>query len=285
MESTKIAVLITCHNRQQKTLASLAALFNQALPEEVTLCVYLVDDGSTDGTELAVRQAYPQVKILQGDGSLFWNGGMRLAFAEAIKYNYDYYLWLNDDTILYPKALGSLLTTSHSLAKQGYSQAIVVGSTQDPESGVLTYGGIVRYSWWYPLKFRWVEPGEEIKSCDTMHGNCVLIPQEVAKMVGNLDAAFIHNLGDFDYGFRAISKGCSVWLAPGYVGTCAFNAPSWREPSLPLRERLKKMNQPKGLLLMEWKVYAQRHAGPLWPIYWLLPYVKLLMTSAFGKPS
>jgi GT2 family glycosyltransferase len=84
MNSDRTAVLITCHNRKPKTLACLAALFNQELSPEVTIDVYLVDDGSTDGTAEAVHQAYPQVKILQGDGSLFWNRGMRKAFAEAL---------------------------------------------------------------------------------------------------------------------------------------------------------------------------------------------------------
>jgi GT2 family glycosyltransferase len=74
-----------------------------------------VDDGSTDDTATAVSQRFPQVKILQGTGSLFWNGGMRIAFAQALQHDYDYYLWLNDDTVLYPNALETLLTTAQTL--------------------------------------------------------------------------------------------------------------------------------------------------------------------------
>jgi hypothetical protein len=36
--------------------------------------------------------------VLGGDGSLFWNGGMRLAYADAMRSDFDYYLWLNGDT-------------------------------------------------------------------------------------------------------------------------------------------------------------------------------------------
>lgn len=285
MEHVSVATLMTCHNRKQKTLASLAALFNQILSEEVTLCVYLVDDGSTDDTAAAVRQAYPQVRILQGNGSLFWNGGMHWAFAEAIKHNYDYYLWLNDDTLLYPKALGTLLATFGSLVKQGNVRSIITGSTCDPQTGALTYSGMVRSSWWHPLKFGLVEPAEEAKTCHTMNGNCVLIPREVAKLVGNLDPAFIHSTGDLDYGLRVRQQKGSVWLAPGYIATCAQNprrGSCWHDPDLTLGERLQKVVQPKGLPLGEWKVFAQRHAGLLWPFYWLLPYVRLLLISVFG---
>ncbi len=293
MNGDRLAALLTCYNRSSKTLASLTALFNQELPaDKVTVDVYLVDDGSTDGTADAVSQSYPQVKILQGNGSLFWNGGMRLALAEALKYNYDYYLWLNDDTLLYPNALKTLLETFHSLVDQGEHRAIVAGSTCDPNTRALTYGGVVRRSRWRPIKFDLVEPGEQVKRCDTINGNCVLIPREVIQVVGNLDPAFTHYAGDWDYGLRAQKQGCTVWLAPGYVGTCSQNyqPDSEANSQVQLGEGLKKISQPKGLPvreqilhpLGEWKIFAQRYAGPLWPIYWLIPYRRLLWVSLRG---
>ena len=287
MGNTNVAILMTCHNRRQNTLDSLSALFNQVTSEEVTLCVYLVDDASTDGTAVAVRYAYPQVTIINGNGSLFWNGGMRLAFAEAIKSDPDYYLWLNDDTVLYPEALATLLTVSHNLAEQGYVRAIVAGSTCDPETGMVTYGGVVRSSWWHPLHFHLVEPSKEAKRCDTMHGNCVLLPRQVIQVMGNIHPAFVHSMGDWDYGLRTQRQGCTVWIAPGYVGTCKQNpieGDCWGDLNLSLGERLKKVSQPKGLRLEEWKVFTQQHAGPLWSVYWLLPYVRLVLISVFGRP-
>ncbi len=290
--TTAVAVLMTCHNRQEKTLLSLEAFYQQDLPLGVEVQVYLMDDGSTDGTAEAVRTIYPQVKLLQGNGSLFWNGGMRLAFAEALKSDYDYYLWLNDDTLLYPKALVTLLATSCRLADQGYVRAIVTGSTCNPETGAHTYGGVLRSSWWRPLRFQGVEPGEEAKHCDTMNGNCVLIPKEAVRVVGNLDPAFSHYVGDYDYGLRARQQGCTVWVAPGYTGTCLPNPSCGRmtHSDLTLRKRWQKIGQPKGLAvkdatlqpLEEWRVFAYRHGGPFWPIHWLLPYRRLLLSSVFG---
>ena len=296
MTTARVAVLMTCHNRQEKTLLSLGALYKQDkqdLPLQVEVQIYLVDDGSTDDTVAAVQATYPEVKLLQGNGSLFWNGGMRLAFAEALKSHYDYYLWLNDDTLLYPEALGTLLATSHCLSKQGYIRAIITGSTCDPQTGVRTYGGVVRSSWWHPLQFHAVEPDEEVKQCDTMNGNCVLLHEEAVQVVGNLDPAFSHYVGDYDYGLRARQQGCTVWVAPGFVGTCLSNPSHGRMTSVPnLRQRWQKIGQPKGLALKdatlqpfkEWKVFAGRHGGPFWPIYWLLPYRRLIWNSLFCRP-
>ncbi|MBD1908906.1 glycosyltransferase family 2 protein [Funiculus sociatus GB2-A5] len=281
---TSIAILITCYNRKPKTLASLEALFNQVLPADFELCVYLVDDGSTDGTTEAVSHTYPQVKIIEGNGNLFWNGGMRMAFSEAIKHNHNYHLWLNDDTLIYPDALSKMLATSQRLAEQGYAPVIVTGATRDPETNTVSYGGVERNTWWHPFKFRWLEPGEEPTRCDTMHGNCVLIPREIYQTIGNLDPDFRHYAGDFDYGLRAKQKGYTVWLAPGYIGTCSGNPlyANWMDSNLPIRERWQKAEQPKNFTFKERQLFAQRHAGILWPIFWLLPYRKLLFSS-FGK--
>ena len=291
MEHTTIAVLMTCYNRKLKTLATLESLFNQTVTSKIALTVYLVDDGSTDSTTESVQQKYPQVKIFAGDVNLFWNGGMRVAFSEAMKDEPDYYLWLNDDTVLDPEALNSLLETSHQLIEKGETKAIVAGSTYDPDTGDFTYGGIVKITPLLPFKFRFLEPTTAAQSCDSMNGNCVLIPSSVVQVVGNLDPAFIHYLSDWEYGLRARQKGCTVWIAPGYQGACSPNPQSTKIDAANMSEGLQKMSQPKGLAFKdatlqpweEWKVFAQRHGGLFWPIYWLLPYRRLVWLSVLSK--
>lgn len=286
-----IAVLMTCHNRKLKTLATLESLFKQILTSEIALNTYLVDDGSTDGTAEAVQQTYPQVKIFSGDGNLFWNGGMRGAFSEAMKHDPDYYLWLNDDTVIYSKTISVLLETSHKLSEKGETKAIIGGSTCDPETGQTTYGGVVRNNALHPFRYGILEPTKDPQMCDTMHGNCVLIPRSVVQIVGNLDPAFVHYIGDWDYGLRARQKGCTVWIAPGYLGTCSLNPQVTKMAAENLSEGLDKMSKPKGLSFkdttlqpaQEWKVFAQRHGGLLWPIYWLLPYRRLVWLSVLSK--
>lgn len=270
---------MTCYNRRESTLACLKSVFGQKLFSDLSLFVYLVDDGSVDGTSNAVRSLYPEVRVLRGNGSLFWNGGMRFAFSEALKTGHDYYLWLNDDTTLIPDAFIKLIKTHCSLADSGYANSIVVGSTRDPVTGMLSYGGLVRKSWCYAFGFRWIEPGDQPRECVTMNGNCVLIPREVAKKVGNLDDNFTHGLGDYDYGLRARKMGCSVWVAPFYVGFCARNSirGTWMDHELPLRQRLKKVKHPTGRVPRETMIFARRHGGLLWFLYWISLYRHLLI--------
>ena len=147
---------------------------------------------------------------------------MRRAFGAAIAHDYDYYLWMNDDTRLDDGAWRVLLDTERSSARAVAEAAIVAGSTRHPATGELTYGGVVQPCL---AGVRCAEragtTGRRPRPCDTMNGNATLISRAVVQRIGNLDPAFVQQMGDFDYGLRARQAGCSVWVAPGTVGTCA----------------------------------------------------------------
>ena len=162
---------------------------------------------------------------------------------------------------------------------------IMVGTTVDVDSGMATYGGSVRKRWWKPISFELVTPGDVPIRCDAMNGTCVLVPHEVAAQVGNIDPAFEHAMGDTDYALRTANAGLSVWIAPGVVGFCAQNSAcgSFADQALPLRKRLKNMMDPKGLPLRSWLVFTRRHAGPAWPLFWIYPYAKVVLSSLFTK--
>ena len=277
-----IAAILTCHNRVSQTLACLEALFRNQLPEGYSLEVFLVDDGSNDGTSDAVKQQLPEVHLIEGDGNLYWNGGMRVAFAAAMQRGFDYYLWLNDDTLLYPYALSTLLVTEEEFENKQGKSAVIVGSTQAEPGSAVTYGGQVRISHWIPNKYQLVTPTDIAITCDTMNGNCVLIPCGIAKEVGNLDVAFVHAMGDTDYGLRTWNAGFQVVVMPGYAGQCERNSVvnTFADTRLGVQERFKKILGKKGLPFRAWYVFTKRHCGILWVIFWLWPYFRLAISSA-----
>lgn len=275
----RVAVLLTCFNRRAKTLACLEHLQNCHWPRATVFEVWLVDDSSTDGTVAAVQAAYPAVRILPGDGNLFWNGGMRKAFLAALAEHFDYYLWLNDDTMLFPDAPARLFAAQAAMAACAGQHGIAAGNTCDAVTGEHTYGGLARRSWIRALSFPRVEPRKEPQPCDTMNGNCVLIHHRVAEVIGVNDGAFIHGQGDVDYGLRARQAGFPVWMAGGYVGECSNNPTkaSYRDRQQPLAMRWRKITGPKGLPLRSWFVLTSRHGGWLWPLHFIWPYLRLVL--------
>jgi GT2 family glycosyltransferase len=273
VSAPRIAALLTCHNRRDRTLALLASLNRQMDVDLENLEVVVVDAGSTDGTPDAVEAALPRARVIRRGPDLFWNGGMRVAISEAYELDPDFYLWLNDDVLLDEHALATLLSTHRSLTDTRRCPCIVVGSTRDPETGEFTYGGVVRRDRLRPLRYDWVPPADIPQPVETMNGNCVLVPREVVASIGSLSAAYTHGMGDFDYGHRTTRAGGEVWIAPGTIGSCSRNATP--PPAASLNEHRRRTTSPKtGLPPAEWLLYARRWAGPLWPLYGLSPYVR-----------
>ncbi|MDV7140204.1 glycosyltransferase family 2 protein [Maribacter sp. TH_r10] len=253
MMKYKIAVLLTCFNRKQKTLACLDNLW-QTVPDNVGMDVFLVDDGSTDGTGETVRKKFPEVTVIQGTGSLYWNRGMHLAWETAAKTaQYDYYVLLNDDTFLYSSAMEELL----ECAIERNDGVVVCAAFCGEQSGDYTYGG--RDKSGNP-----VIPNGEVQPCFHINGNCLLVPKTVYDEVGNLDPIFPHAIGDFDYGQRAMDKGFELVTTKRYLGTCESNAllPKWCYAHVPLKERIKALYSPLGNSHPKYYfIYVKRHFG------------------------
>lgn len=283
----RVAAVMTSFNRRQKTMDCLKALSESRDVGQVELNVVLVDDGSSDGTAEAVRQTYPWTRVERGDGSLFWCRGMHRAFGVAMERGFDYYLWLNDDTILYSDTLARLFDCTAERRERTGKPVIVVGSTVDDESGRLTYGGERRAAWWRRTSFVKLQPRDEAQACESMNGNIVLIPAESAARVGNLDPAFEHAMGDTDYALRANRLGVGVWTAPGVHGTCGHNSTrnTFVDPDLPLSKRWRQMLGRKGLPWRSWWVLTRRHAGPFWPLFFAWPYVRVVVGGLVSRPK
>jgi len=172
-----------------------------------------------------------------------------------------------------------MLDTHRDLIERNAAASVIVASTRDGQSGGFTYGGYVNVgSWSNPMRLQLQPPGPDPIRCDTMCGNCVLIPRQVTAVVGNIDPAYRHRWGDVDYGFRARRSGCQVWIAPGYLAECESNpnADRWRDSSWSFRARVKELHSLKGLGKHDWMRFIRTHGGAFWVLTWIRPYVRLL---------
>lgn len=275
----RICILLTCFNRKEKTLACFAAIQANVLPSNIELTAVVVDDGSTDGTAEALTKKYPWARVERSTNNLYWCRGMHQAFEIAQQSSPDFYVWLNDDTMLRPDALTRLLAAEKELRAAHGEPVVMVGSTTDEHTGALTYGGCTRLSGLKRMRFALIQPTDEAQRCDAINGNLVLVSKEAAAVVGNLDPVFEHAMGDMDYALRANKLGVKVWVAPGTHGTCSKNsaASTYMDSSLPLGRRWKLMMHRKGLPWRSWLVLTSRHAGPAWPLYFLWPYLSLIL--------
>ena len=240
----RIAILMTCHNRKEKTLRCLDSLRNATIEFDV----FLTDDGCTDGTADAIRASdYGfSIEILQADGTLFWNAGMNNSWRAAIAHGgYDGYLWLNDDVVVLP-VFWQELKAADDFSKKHYGRSgIYVGSTKDAETGAFSYGGFFFISK-LPLRDKFVHPdGKTFQECEAAHGNVTYISHSVVERRGILYSKYFHGCGDHDYTYLAHKAGFPILVLPSFSAVCENDRGKKPGKKESFRDRIRIFNPPK----------------------------------------
>ncbi len=275
-EKIKIAVLVTCHNRRQKTLNFLESLVEQAFFKVANIDIYLLDDGSADGTAQAVNAMYPFIEIVTGTGSLFWARGMNTIwkYANAQK-TYGLFLLFNDDVVLFDYALEKLFTNYKRVNKTG---VILIGSTLSPISNKWSYGGYALYNLKH-AKYLPVEPDDiKLIPCHLGNANVMLVDALTVERIGIFSDSYTHFEADFDYTLTAYRSGLAVLIAPGYYGYCENDhGVNWLPGNNSLKKRINYLYSPKGLAYKDYLFYIKKH----FPKDYFPAAIKLWMKTFF----
>lgn len=178
---------------------------------------------------------------------------MYTAWREAMKGNYDYYLWLNDDVELYPFFFQELM----ECIQYGKNHCIVSGLIENAEKTRILYGGCDEHK-------QLAQCNQIPTSITFMNGNVVLVPKCVVSEIGIIDPVYHHDLGDVDYGLRALEHGIKVYttrrpVAMGYSN----NFCRVRKWHATLKLRFQKLYSPLGSHPRINFYYRKKHFGIL----------------------
>lgn len=294
----KIAVLLTCHNRQKKTetcLKSLqASLKQEGINKTVQAEIFLTDDGCTDDTVQSARSVYPDEKvlhILQGDGNLFWAGGMRFCWREAMKRHneWDYYLLLNDDTELMTNVFGELFGAENHIREKYGLNGIVSGitcATDNPNK--LTYGGDVWKNKFLATRER-LKPIGKPQMCDFTNANILLVPKDVVDKIGIFFEGYQHGKADFDYSNMARKAGIPVVLTANFCGYCNFDhidmcAVAKKVTRMTLKQRKAYFESPLHSI-SDYLCFVRRTSPIRLPFVWLGRMMNLYFPKLYYRIS
>lgn len=278
----KIAVLITCFNRKNKTISCIKDIYQQIKDINTQIDIYITDGGSSDGTPDYIKKYYPEINLYIQEG-LFWAGGMRFSWGKAItNKDYDYFWLVNDDTHLYKDCLSILLDTEKKCNTLFGKYGIYIGSTKDPNNGQFTYGG-KKLEQWGNNKSITLYPNGLIQKCDLGNANIMLIHNSVFNKIGGLSEKYTHGIADYDYTLRAAKANIPVLVAPLYCGECLYDhGNNWLSNSS-FRKRLSFLYSPKGLAYKEYLYFIKTFFPKQYPIAFIKLWLKTLCPSLWNK--
>lgn len=196
-------VLIPVHNNVENTMKCLDCISEQIY---IDYEVVIVNDGSTDESSEVVKEKYPDIIVLEGDGNLWWAGALYKGIEYVLEkaFNTDYILILNNDLIFNKHYFTNLVNGAD------INPDTALGSLcRNQKTGKIVDSGVVID--WMRLKFTHKEVkdnGDFIRNIDVLSTRGLIVPVYIIKHVGNFIPHRIkHYLSDYEYTIRIKNAG------------------------------------------------------------------------------
>jgi GT2 family glycosyltransferase len=212
MRHPLVAIIIPVHNRVEATLQCLQSV--RCLDYQPHRVV-VVDDGSSDGTASIIRERFPEVELLSGDGNLWWSGAMNKGCRHAICTGAECLFLLNNDVAVSPKSLSTLVSAHQAQPNALFGSRVVYA--QRPHK-VWCCGGRVDWSRRGAYMLQDGSPEAQLKEpfeVDWLPGMGTLVPATIYTALGGFDQTwFPQYFGDTDFCLRARKAGIPVMVDP-----------------------------------------------------------------------
>jgi GT2 family glycosyltransferase len=220
---TKIGLVIPVHNRREITLQGLRSL-RRIKKSDLDVKIFLVDDGSTDGTSEAVAAEFPDVEIIPGDGSLHYAAGTNRGISAAMEWKAEFVVTMNDDSIFHEDFLIELIETAKRNPHSVVGSLLLLWDRPhlafqvDPRWSVFSGG------WVFPQGLTAFSVAEDPFEVACLVGNCVLFPAQAIEENGLMDEKrFPHGWGDAQYTVRMRKRGWKLLVDPRSKVWCEPN--------------------------------------------------------------
>jgi GT2 family glycosyltransferase len=216
-----IAILIPVYNRISYTkecIRTLKGLVTNAISSSNRYHIIVINDGSTDGTGSWLASEHPDITVINGDGNLWWSGGINAGARFAIsKIDADFLLLWNNDirpALDYFIELDRLISSIPERTIAGSKIFLLnkenllwsFGGVFNPKNGVKYMVGTNS-----PDSVEFNDPIE----VDWLTGMGTLIPASAIDEVGLWDEKnFPQYHGDSDFILRAKSMGYKIMAYP-----------------------------------------------------------------------
>jgi GT2 family glycosyltransferase len=237
MKNKRVEIVTPVHNRRELTLQCLKSL-SRIDRAGLDVHIVVVDDGSTDGTSDAIRRDYPEVEIVQGDGNLWYTAGTNLGIETALKYNPDYVLCINDDSIFDEKFLQRMIECAEKHPRSVIGALLLLWDTPHKIFQVSPKWNMWRGGWrhWQEQTV-WTIP-QKTWEVELIVGNCILYPVQVFKENGLMNPSKLAQYGDAEFTPRIRKNGWRLLIEPRARVFCQPNYAPVKVLKLPLRKRI-----------------------------------------------
>lgn len=177
--------------------------------------IIVVDDKSSDDTIVKLKDLYPDVYILSGDGNRWWSGCMNIGLSYIMSNSspFDYIVSFNDDVLVSEEYITQLV------ASYDNNSNLMVGSValdSDDNSKIVFNGNTINWAigkWKGKPASRSRLNSLSLIGSDSLPGRGTIFPVALVKDIGFYnDKYFPQYFGDEDFSLRAKENGYQLYV-------------------------------------------------------------------------
>lgn len=211
------------HNRRETTLQCLRSL-SRIDRSGLEIHIFIVDDGSTDGTSEAIREAFPDVSIIDGDGGLHYAAGTNRGISAAMDWGAEFVVTMNDDSVFHEQFLQRLVEAAKTNARSVVGALLLLWNEPHRVFQVAPNWKTFKGGWIFPDNLTAFSMPQKTFAVEAIVGNCVLIPAAATRECGLMDEKrFPHGWGDTQYFDRLRHAGWNLLVEPRSYVWCEPN--------------------------------------------------------------
>jgi GT2 family glycosyltransferase len=210
----KVSIIVLNYNGKSTILECLTSLQQLHYPNYE---VIVVDNGSEDGSVQVVQQQFPDITILQNSENFGFAEGNNCGIRYALEVGSHYILLLNNDTVVEPSFLSSLVTVGKTYPDIGMLNPLIY--TYNPETiwfcaGEINWGNGVTHHVTELAQTTHFPECEDIIFSEYVTGCALLVKSEVIQKIGFLDPRFFAYYEDTDWSIRCQKAGWKTVVVP-----------------------------------------------------------------------
>jgi hypothetical protein len=182
--------------------------------------VFVVDNGSADGSTEAIKEAFPRVRLIRNDRNLGFARGVNQALTQVAG---SYCVLLNSDAQLMEGALKTLVVFMEENPDVGIAGAQLINEDGSRQNSIAPFPSLTTELFNKRL-LRIVLPhrylGKERDyphpiDVDSLVGACIIVRRQAIEEVGNLDEGYFFFMEETDWCQRMKKAGWRVTFVPG----------------------------------------------------------------------
>ncbi|MCH7401640.1 glycosyltransferase family 2 protein [Belliella kenyensis] len=209
MAYSSVAIIIVNWNTYDFSKSCLNQLKTLSYPN---FKIFLVDNGSTDGSGQKLRIEFPEVTFHQNHTNLGFTGGNNVGIEMAKQEPYDYVLLLNNDTYFDSSFLEPLVNYLDQHQEAGAVQPLIF--EKEDSSKIWHAGGVIHRfkgkveSITHAISYERAYETEWITGCSFM------VRRKLIDEIGSLNATYFAYFEDVDWSLRIRENGAKLYIIP-----------------------------------------------------------------------